>query len=59
MKDVAGEYKKPKGINKNVDAGISHEEYEDVLLNKICMRHEVNRIKNSKVGIIDKINKIS
>ena len=31
------EYKKAKGVNKNVK--ISHNEYKDVLLNKKCLRH--------------------
>ena len=46
VKDNAGEYKKAKAINKNIVAEISHEEHEDVFLNKICMRHKINRIQN-------------
>ena len=31
--DDSGEHKKAKGVNKNVVATISHNEYNDVLLN--------------------------
>ena len=37
--DDNSEHKKAKGINKNVVATISHDEYKDVLLNKKCLRH--------------------
>ena len=33
------EHKKAKGVNKNVVATISHNEYKDKLLNKKCIRH--------------------
>ena len=29
------EHKKAKGVNRNIDATISHNEYKDVLLNKV------------------------
>ena len=47
-------------MNKNIIAAISHNEYKDVLLNKICLRHSMNRIqsKDHKIGTY-KINKIS
>ena len=32
-------------IHKNVVATISHNEYKDVLLNKKCLRHSMNRIQ--------------
>ena len=32
------EHKKPKGVNRNVVATISHNEYKDVLLNNKCIR---------------------
>ena len=53
-------YKKTKGANKNVVATISHNEYKDVLLNKKCLRHSMNRIqsKDHKIGTYE-INKIS
>ena len=38
------EHKKAKGVNKNVVAAISHNEYKDVLLNNKCLRHSMNRI---------------
>ena len=37
--------KKAKGINKNVAAKISHNEYKDVLLNEKCLRYSINRIQ--------------
>ena len=43
------ECKGAKGIN--VGANIKHEEYESVLFNKICMRHEMNRIQNKDHNI--------
>ena len=54
------EHKKAKGCNRNVVATISHEEYKDVLLNKKCLRHSINRIKSKdiKTGTYE-INKIS
>ena len=33
------EYKKSKGVNGNVVATISHNEYKDILLNNKCIRH--------------------
>ena len=38
------EHKKAKGVNRNVVATISHNEYKDLLLNKKCLRHTMNRI---------------
>ena len=40
------EHKKAKGTNINVDATISHNEYEDVLLNNKCIRHPINKIQS-------------
>ena len=40
------EHKKAKGLNKNVVATISHNEYEDVLLKNKCLRHSMNRIQS-------------
>ena len=34
-----------KGVNRNVVATISHNEYKDVLLNKKCLRYSVNNIQ--------------
>ena len=48
----SNENKKAKGVNKNFVATISHNEYENVLLNKKCLRHSMNRIqsKDQKIG---------
>ena len=40
------EHKKAKVVNRNVVATISHNEYKDVLLNKKCLRHSINRIQS-------------
>ena len=58
--DDNSEHKKVKGVNKIVVATISHNEYKDVLLNKKCLRHLMNRIqsKDHRIGTY-KINKIS
>ena len=58
--DDNSEHKKAKGENKNVVATISHYEYKDVLLNKECLRHSMNRIqsKDHRIGTYE-INKIS
>ena len=47
-------------MNRNVVATISHNKYENVLLNKKCFRHSMNRIKSKghKIGTYE-INKIS
>ena len=51
---------KAKGMNRNIVATISHNEYKDVLLNKKCMRHSMDRIqsKDHKIGTY-KISKTS
>ena len=41
--DCNSEHKTAKGVNKNFVATISHNEYKDVLLNKKCLRHSMNR----------------
>ena len=58
--DDNSEHKKAKGVNRNVLATISHNEYKSVLLNKKCLRHSMNRIqsKDHKIEIYE-INKIS
>ena len=40
------EHKTAKGVNRNVAATISHIEYKDILLNKKCIRHTMNRIQS-------------
>ena len=54
------EHKKAKGVNKNVVATISHNEYKDVLPNNKCLKHLMNRIqsKSHRIGTYE-INKIS
>ena len=54
------EHKKAKGVNRNVVATISHNEYKDVLFNNKCLRHSMNRIqsKDHTIGTYE-INKIS
>ena len=58
--DDSSEHKKAKGVNKNVVATISRNEYKDILLNDKCLRHLMNRIQ-SKNHIIEtyRISKIS
>ena len=58
--DDNSEHKKEKGVNKNIVATISHNECKDVLLNKKCFRHSMDRIqsKDHKIGTYE-INKIS
>ena len=40
------DHKKVKGVNKNVVATISHNEYKDVLLSKKYLRHSMHRIQS-------------
>ena len=58
--DDNSKHKKAKGVDRNVVAKISHNEYKDALLNKKCLRHSMNRIqsKDHKIGTYE-INKIS
>ena len=54
------EYKKEKGVNRNVVATISHNKYKDVLLNQKYLRHSINRIQSKDHKIVTyEINKIS
>ena len=52
--------KNTKGVNRNVVATTSHNQYKDVLLNKKCLRHLMNRIqsKDHEIGTYE-INMIS
>ena len=45
------EHNNAKGINKNVVATISHNEYKDVLLNEKYLRHSLERIQSKDHGI--------
>ena len=38
------EYKKAKGVSKNIVAKISRNEYKNVSLNKKCLRHSMIRM---------------
>ena len=57
--DDNSEHKMAKGINKSVVATICYSEYKDVLLNKKCFRHSMNKIQSKyhKMGTYE-INKI-
>ena len=57
--DDNSEHKKTKGVNKNVVATISYNEYKDVSLNKNCLRQPVNSIesKDHRLGNYE-INKV-
>ena len=58
--DNNNEYKKAKGVNRNVVATISHKKYQNVLLNNKCIRHTMNRIQSKDHRIETyEINKIS
>ena len=50
-----------KGINKNVvDDELKYEDYKNVLFNRSCMRHEINRIRSKDHSIGSyRISKIS
>ena len=43
--DNNSEHKKVNGVNKTIVATISHNEYKDVLLDKKCLRHSMNDLK--------------
>ena len=53
-------HKRAKGVNRNVVATISHNEYKDVFSNKKRLRHSMNKSqsKNHKIGTYE-ISKIS
>ena len=58
--DDNGEHKKTKDVNKNVVAAINHNEYKDILLNKKCLRHSMNKIQRKDHKIrTHKISNIS
>ena len=44
--DDNSEYKKVKGLNRNIVATTSNKEYKDVLLNNKYLRHSMNRIQS-------------
>ena len=58
--DDNSEHKKAKGVNRNVVAKISHNEYKDVLKNNIFLRQSMNKIQSKDHRVRTyKINKIS
>ena len=58
--DDNSEHKKAKVVSKNVVVTICHNEHKNVLLNKKCLRHSMNRIQSKDHGIgTYEINKIS
>ena len=60
MVDDNNEHNKAKGVNKNVIETISYNEYKDVLLNKKCLRHSMNKIQSKDHKIVTyEISKIS
>ena len=60
MADDNSEHKKAKGVNKNVVATISHNEYKAFLFNKKCLRHSMIMIRSKDHRIETyEINKIS
>ena len=58
--DDSSEHKKAKSVNRNVVETISYNEYKNILLNKKCLRHSMNRIqiKDRRIRTYE-INKIS
>ena len=42
--DDGSEYKKAKGVNKNIVTRISHSKFKYILLNNKCIKHSMNRI---------------
>ena len=58
--DDNSEHKKAKGVNRNVVAKISHNEYKDALKNNIFLRQSMNKIQSKDHRVRTyKINKIS
>ena len=51
LADDNSEHKKEKGVNRNVVTTISYNEYKDVLLNNICLRHFMNRTQSKDYRI--------
>ena len=51
LADDSIDHKKAKGVNNNVAAAISQNEYKDVLQNKKCLRHSMSRIKSKNQRI--------
>ena len=43
--DGNSKYKKAKDVNKNVVETTCHNEHKNILLNKKCLRHSMNRVQ--------------
>ena len=56
----SSEHKKANGVNKNAIKAIIRNEYEDILFNKKCLKHLINRIqsKDHRIGTYE-ISRIS
>ena len=54
----SSEFKKPKAVNKNFVAKISHNEYKGVLINKTCLTINRSQRKSHRIGTYE-INEIS
>ena len=50
------EHKKAKGVNKNIIAIVSHNEYKDVLLNTKCNRHSMIKTQGIRTYEIYKVS---
>ena len=58
LADDNSDHKKAKGVNRNVAATISHNEYKDVLLNNKYLRYSLKRIQSKDHRVITyEINK--
>ena len=49
--DDNSEHSKARDVNENVVAEINHNEYQDILLKKKCLKHSINRTKSKDYGI--------
>ena len=53
MVEDNSEHKKAKGVNRNIVATKSHNEYKDILLNKKCLRYSIEfKVKIIKEEIL-------
>ena len=60
LRNESSEYKRVKGLNKNIVDKTNHNEYKDVLTNKRCLRYLIQRTQNKNHWIETyEMNKIS
>ena len=58
--DDSSDHKKANGVNKSFVESIGHREYKDVLLNRKCLKHSMNKIQSKGHRIVTyEINKSS